>query len=60
MMVLHCILVASELQAREEILKYKPRITLVEGLTETIEHYRNNLDRYKVYQFRESEIASNF
>ncbi len=43
----------------EEILKYKPRITLVGGLTETIEHYRNNLDRYKVYQFHESEIASN-
>ena len=51
--------IKADIRDMEEILKYKQRITLVEGLTETIQHYRNNLDRYKVYQFHENEMASN-
>ena len=50
--------IRADIRDMEEILKYKPRITLVEGLNETIEHYRSNLDRYKVYQFHENELCS--
>jgi UDP-glucose 4-epimerase len=50
--------IRADIKDMEEILKYKPRITLVEGLNETIEHYRSNLDRYKVYQFHENELCS--
>lgn len=51
--------IKANIKGMKEILKYKLKVSLVEGLTETIEHYRNNLDRYEVYQFHESEIASN-
>jgi len=37
----------------QEILKFKPEITLEEGLRRTIEHYKSNLDKYEIYQFRQ-------
>ncbi|MFC1992264.1 NAD-dependent epimerase/dehydratase family protein [Chloroflexota bacterium] len=49
--------IEANIKDMKEILKYELTITLEEGLTDTIEHYRNNLDRYEVYQFHESEIA---
>lgn len=47
--------IRADIKDMEELLRYKPSITLEDGLSETIEHYRNNLDKYKVYQYRESD-----
>jgi UDP-glucose 4-epimerase len=42
----------------EDILQLTPRVTLEEGLSETIEHYRNHLHEYTVYEFSDSELCS--
>ncbi len=49
--------IRADIRDMEEILHYKPSIALEDGLKETIEHYRGNLDKYRVYQFHESELS---